>query len=215
MQNIQTVWLCFVLLDYSAKCTDGLVVYGRQNIRTIWVGFVLVGLPWVQNIQTVWLVVLCFIGLQTVGLGFVSLDYSPKYTNGLFVLCFIGLQCKIFTDGLCGFCFIWTTLHIIQTVWLCFVLFGLQCKIYAQFWLCFILFELKCTTSTTKLYNLHCMYVIGCPRYINSSPPGQHGRQFSDDIFRCIFVNEKCCILIKISLKFVPNSPNDKNPALV
>ena len=32
---------------------------------------------------------------------------------------------------------------------------------------------------------------------INSSPPGQNGRHFQDDIFRCIFVNEKFCVLIK------------------
>ena len=49
---------------------------------------------------------------------------------------------------------------------------------------------------------------------INSSPPAQNGRLFADDIFRCIFVNEKFCILIKIS-KFVPNGPIDNNPALV
>ena len=30
-----------------------------------------------------------------------------------------------------------------------------------------------------------------------------------------IFVNEKLCILIKISLKFVPKGPIDKNPVLV
>ena len=45
--------------------------------------------------------------------------------------------------------------------------------------------------------------------------PGQNGRQFADDIFRCNFVNEKFCILIKISLKFVPEGPIDKSPALV
>ena len=38
---------------------------------------------------------------------------------------------------------------------------------------------------------------------------------FADDIFRCIFVNEKFCILIKISLKFVLEGPIDDNPALV
>ena len=38
---------------------------------------------------------------------------------------------------------------------------------------------------------------------------------FADDIFRCNFVNEKFCILIKISLKFVPKGPIDNNPALV
>ena len=37
----------------------------------------------------------------------------------------------------------------------------------------------------------------------------------ADDIFTRIFVNEKFCILIKISLKFVPKSPFDNNQALV
>ena len=38
---------------------------------------------------------------------------------------------------------------------------------------------------------------------------------FLDDIFKCIFLNEKFCILVKISLKFVPKGPIDNNPALV
>ena len=50
---------------------------------------------------------------------------------------------------------------------------------------------------------------------INSSPPGQNGRHFADDIFRCIFLNEKFYILITISLKFVPKGPIDNNLALV
>ena len=49
----------------------------------------------------------------------------------------------------------------------------------------------------------------------NSSPPGQNGRHFADDISRCILVNEKFCILVKISLKFVPKGPIDNNAALV
>ena len=44
----------------------------------------------------------------------------------------------------------------------------------------------------------------------NSAPPGQNVRHFADDIFKCIFVNEKFCILIKISLKFIPDGPIDK-----
>ena len=47
------------------------------------------------------------------------------------------------------------------------------------------------------------------------SRAGQNGRHFADDIFICIFVNEKCRILIKISLKFIPNGPIHINPALV
>ena len=58
-----------------------------------------------------------------------------------------------------------------------------------------------------------CKQFIMCN--INSSPPGQNGRHFADDIFRCIFVNEKFHILIKISEKFVHKGPNDNNPAFV
>ena len=50
---------------------------------------------------------------------------------------------------------------------------------------------------------------------LNSSPTGQNGCQFANNIFRCIFVNEKFCIFIKISLKFVPKGPIDNNLALV
>ena len=52
------------------------------------------------------------------------------------------------------------------------------------------------------------------PSMFNSSPPGQNGRHFAD-VFRCIFMNEKFCILIKISLKFVSMGPIDNNPALI
>ena len=33
---------------------------------------------------------------------------------------------------------------------------------------------------------------------------------FADDIFKCIFLNENVCILIKISLTFVPNDFSNK-----
>ena len=66
---------------------------------------------------------------------------------------------------------------------------------------------------------MHCVItqhaITGLDYFINSSPPGQNGRHFADDIFRCIFVNENFCILIKISLKFVAKSPIDNRPALV
>ena len=39
--------------------------------------------------------------------------------------------------------------------------------------------------------------------YIHSSPSGQNGHHFTDDIFRCILMNEKFSILMKISLKFI------------
>ena len=50
---------------------------------------------------------------------------------------------------------------------------------------------------------------------LNSSIPGQIDCHFTDNIFRCIFVNGKFCILNKISLKCVPRGPIDNNQALV
>ena len=41
----------------------------------------------------------------------------------------------------------------------------------------------------------------------NSSPPGQNGRHFADDICKGIFLNENVLIAIKISLNFIPNGP--------
>ena len=65
--------------------------------------------------------------------------------------------------------------------------------------------------------NVVCKMVAILSRlqYVNSSPPGQTGLHLAHDIFRSVFMNEKFCILIKISLKFVPKGPIDNNPALV
>ena len=53
------------------------------------------------------------------------------------------------------------------------------------------------------------------PRCFLAHLPGQNGRHFADDIFLCIFTNEKFCILIKIPPKFVPKGPIDNKPAFV
>ena len=46
--------------------------------------------------------------------------------------------------------------------------------------------------------------------FLNSSSPGRNGRHFAYDIFICIFVYEKFCILLKL----VPKGPNDNNIGL-
>ena len=51
--------------------------------------------------------------------------------------------------------------------------------------------------------------------WFNTLSPRQDGRHSADDIFRCIFFNANCCILIKFSLKYVRKGPIDNNPALV
>ena len=49
----------------------------------------------------------------------------------------------------------------------------------------------------------------------SSFPPGQNSRCFTDDIMKCIFLNEKVWIFIKFSLKFVPKDPINNIPTLV
>ena len=46
-------------------------------------------------------------------------------------------------------------------------------------------------------------------------PPGQNGRHFTDDIFEYIFMNDKFCILIEVSVKFVLEGHIDNQTALV
>ena len=46
------------------------------------------------------------------------------------------------------------------------------------------------------------------------TPRGQNFIHFADDIFMWILLNEKFCISIQISLKFVPNGPIDNESAL-
>ena len=50
---------------------------------------------------------------------------------------------------------------------------------------------------------------------LNILRPIQNGRHFTDNIFKCIFLNENAWILVKIALKYVPKGPIDNIPALV
>ena len=59
------------------------------------------------------------------------------------------------------------------------------------------------------------IYRLRCSLQINTLRPRQNGRHFTDDIFKCIFLNENVQIPIGISLKFVPNCLINNNPALV
>ena len=53
------------------------------------------------------------------------------------------------------------------------------------------------------------------PVQVNTLRPRQNGRQFPDNIFKCIFLNENVSISIKVSLKFVPKGRIDNYPVLV
>ena len=49
----------------------------------------------------------------------------------------------------------------------------------------------------------------------NTLRPRQNGRNYADDISKCIFLNDNVYIFIKISLNFVPKGLIDNIPALV
>ena len=57
--------------------------------------------------------------------------------------------------------------------------------------------------------------VESCAIHLYALRPRQDGRHFPDDTFKHIFLNENFRISIKISLKFVPEGPINKIPALV
>ena len=69
--------------------------------------------------------------------------------------------------------------------------------------------------SVSEWVHSTMIYGVSIVLSLNSSLPGQNGRHLTDDIFRCIFVNEKFCVLVKISLKFVHKGPVDNHQALV
>ena len=46
------------------------------------------------------------------------------------------------------------------------------------------------------------------PKRFNTLRPTQKYRHFTDDIFKCIFLNENVWISINISLKFAPKGSN-------
>ena len=62
----------------------------------------------------------------------------------------------------------------------------------------------KILTSDLPDINLSETWIPMMPSIVNTLRPRQNGRDFSDDIFKCIFLNENVWILIKISLNFVP-----------
>ena len=58
-------------------------------------------------------------------------------------------------------------------------------------------------------------YFTGQLQLFNTLRPRQDGRHFTDDIFKCIFLNENARISLKISLKLVPKVRINNSPALV
>ena len=76
-----------------------------------------------------------------------------------------------------------------------------------------------CVYFAVKLHMMWqnwCLLVLACSLgWIISSLPEKNGHHFTDNICKCIFINEKLYILIQISRKLVPKSPIGNKPVLV
>ena len=81
---------------------------------------------------------------------------------------------------------------------------GFQCLWVHWRW-CFV-YHIWSTTS-----------ILPSPNPYNSPHPlpRQNGRHFAEDNFTCIFMNEKFCISIQISLKFLPKGAINNKAAFV
>ena len=66
-------------------------------------------------------------------------------------------------------------------------------------------------------FGYHLLYDLSpCTCYpLLHHPPEQNGRHFADYIFKRIFTNEKLCIIIRISLKFVPKGLINNKAAFI
>ena len=74
----------------------------------------------------------------------------------------------------------------------------------------------NCPHIGTVTLEIHITFGQGVETYhVNILRPRQNGRNFPDDIFKCIFLNENIWISINISRKFVRKDPINNIPSLV
>ena len=73
-----------------------------------------------------------------------------------------------------------------------------------------------CTNQeSTGLTYFLVAFIIANGKADLTYPPGENGRHFADGIFKNVYMNEKFCILIRISMKFIPRGLIDNKQALV
>ena len=118
-------------------------------------------------------------------------------------------------------------LKIPSAIWRPFC-FGLKVLLQPWYWLCDVRTFASCMGVNRK--NLCCLgdqklykmrKILSVFPEINQNVAGKHNEvdtkrpPFPDNIFKFIFLNENCCILMKISLKFDPHGPINNIAALV
>ena len=69
-----------------------------------------------------------------------------------------------------------------------------------------------CTYAVLETSSIH---QVTHKLWLNSLRPRRNRCHFTDDIFKCSFLNENVLISIKISLKFIPKGPHNNIWALV
>ena len=72
-------------------------------------------------------------------------------------------------------------------------------------------FQYRITTTAESSHNT----IHNTTQYNDGTAPDGGDLELSDDIFRCIFMNENVWISIKFSLNIVPDGPINNIPALV
>ena len=75
--------------------------------------------------------------------------------------------------------------------------------------------ELWLLAKRNKNIPRYCYVMKHMAVLFNTLRPRQNGRHFSDDIFKCIFLNENVWLLVKVWMKFVPKGPTNTIAALV
>ena len=69
--------------------------------------------------------------------------------------------------------------------------------------------------SEPMLVSLPTHICVTRPQWVKTLGLIKYGCHFTADIFKVIFLNKNCYILIKISMKFIPKCPSKNNPALI
>ena len=69
----------------------------------------------------------------------------------------------------------------------------------------------SCVTGVQDKWHV----LMGFNQIINTLRPRPNGHHVLDNIFECIFLNERVLNSIQVSLQYVPKGPNNNIPALV
>ena len=76
-------------------------------------------------------------------------------------------------------------------------------------------FQLQRSDIKRSLIDRIFSYMPHKQRFVKTPRPAWNGRHLPDDIFTCVFLNQKYCILIKMSPNFITTIPHNNEKTLV